>query len=102
MGPKPRSDSKFNLDFGSVFRINKKQKIEKPINNQSSMINFKVKANQLALTLLFFFFLVGINLAQRPVQKYGDLYVSGKYLKSAKTGENVTLRSLSLSWSNWC
>ncbi|MEM9324499.1 MAG: cellulase family glycosylhydrolase [Bacteroidota bacterium] len=40
-------------------------------------------------------------LAQRPVIKYGDLYVEGKYLKSANTGENVTLRSLSLGWSNW-
>ena len=38
---------------------------------------------------------------QRPVTKYGDLYVSGRYLKSKKTNQNVTLRSLSLGWSNW-
>lgn len=38
---------------------------------------------------------------QNPVQAYGWLQVSGRYIKSTNTGNPVALRGMSFGWHNW-
>ncbi len=80
------------------------------VSPHSPLIRFEIRFQSLRshrkkmktfLFACFFAISSAIVHAERPVQKYGDLYVENSHIKSSKTGEIVTLRGVSLGWSNW-